>query len=220
MDVTKLVITTETNERIQISAFNPKEYALGKKVNWKDTKGRGLTLAVPQFDGGSRSFALSVVYDSYELAAPNRDVRKLTKELVKLAEPPQGKKRPSICTVTWGADPPADSPYTGLPFTGVVEGVTQKFTLFDPDGTPVRATVDVSFKEVKSPVRQEQENPSARTNPLEPKTRVTKEGDSLWSIAAAEYGDPARWRPIAEANGITNPRELPAGLVLLIPSIP
>jgi nucleoid-associated protein YgaU len=43
------------------------------------------------------------------------------------------------------------------------------------------------------------------------------EGDTLWDIAGAEYGDPQQWRRIADANGVENPRTLQVGTVLEIP---
>jgi nucleoid-associated protein YgaU len=49
------------------------------------------------------------------------------------------------------------------------------------------------------------------------KTWVVKRGDSLWSIAAKEYGDPADWRLIADVNHIRNPRMLTPGRELIIP---
>ncbi|HSB52597.1 MAG TPA: LysM peptidoglycan-binding domain-containing protein, partial [Dissulfurispiraceae bacterium] len=46
---------------------------------------------------------------------------------------------------------------------------------------------------------------------------TVKQGDSLWSIAVKEYGDPADWTLIAEANGIDNPRTIETGTDLVIP---
>jgi nucleoid-associated protein YgaU len=43
--------------------------------------------------------------------------------------------------------------------------------------------------------------------------------DTLQSLAADEYGDPALWRPIALANSIINPRDLAAGTILTIPKL-
>jgi nucleoid-associated protein YgaU len=51
------------------------------------------------------------------------------------------------------------------------------------------------------------------------KTYVVRRGDTLSAIAAAEYGDPARWRPIAEANRIANPRLLAPGTRLALPAL-
>jgi nucleoid-associated protein YgaU len=46
---------------------------------------------------------------------------------------------------------------------------------------------------------------------------VVRDGDSLQSIAYAMYGDPTRWRSIAEANGIDDPLALRRGSTLSIP---
>lgn len=221
MALTRVVIKTDANETIEASAetrifFNPNQYTLQKRVNWKESKARGLDLPQVQFDsGGSRTLSLSLQFDSYENTS-NKDVRRFTKQIAKLAEVAEGKDRPPVCTLTWG---PTMDAYAGLPFTGVMESITQKFTMFLEDGTPVRATLDVQFKEVKDPERQLRETRRHRNSPLQARTRVVKQGDSLWSIANEEYKNPARWRPIAEANQIINPRELKPGQVLIIPSV-
>jgi nucleoid-associated protein YgaU len=46
---------------------------------------------------------------------------------------------------------------------------------------------------------------------------VVRDGDSLQSIAYAMYGDPTRWRTIAEANGIDDPLAVRRGRTLSIP---
>jgi nucleoid-associated protein YgaU len=46
-----------------------------------------------------------------------------------------------------------------------------------------------------------------------------RRNDTLHSIAAEEYRDPALWRHIAKANGIVNPRDLKPGTVLTIPRL-
>jgi nucleoid-associated protein YgaU len=43
-------------------------------------------------------------------------------------------------------------------------------------------------------------------------------GDSLASIAFLEYGDPAMWRPLAEANNIDDPIRLGVGTTLIVPA--
>ena len=48
---------------------------------------------------------------------------------------------------------------------------------------------------------------------------IVRRGDTLSSIANDEYRDPGLWRPIAQANGIFNPRILEPGTQLLIPAL-
>ncbi|MFN2587884.1 MAG: LysM peptidoglycan-binding domain-containing protein [Actinomycetota bacterium] len=51
-------------------------------------------------------------------------------------------------------------------------------------------------------------------------TYIVKSGDTLASIAAAEYGDAMLDDYIAEANGITNPEALAVGTRLILPPPP
>ncbi|MFN8524439.1 MAG: LysM peptidoglycan-binding domain-containing protein [Chloroflexota bacterium] len=223
MALSRVHITTDGDPPIEIQAsgssrvfFNPSQYSIEKKVHWTQTRSRGLDLPQLQFDaGGSRTLSLSLTFDTYG-ASPPTDVRQLTRQVAQLAEVVSGLDRPPVCTVTWG---PAVDRFAGLPFVGVVESLSQKFTLFLEDGTPVRASIDVQFREVESPEKQLKRKARRRSSPIQSRTRVFRQGDSLWSIAAAEYRDPARWRPIAEANGITNPLRIEPGTVLLIPSV-
>jgi LysM repeat protein len=194
--------------------FNPNQYTLTKKVSWKQDKMPGFNVSRPQFERGEPlALSFSLLFDSYEA---RKDVRKLTAKVAKLTQVIGSEKRPPVVKIIWGDDAP---PYAGLPFTGVVESVTQKFTMFLDTGTPVRATLDLALHETKAPERQLKETPPRSGSPLHARTRVVKQGDSLWAIANDEYKDPAQWRPIARANGITNPRELVPGTVLLIPPL-
>ena len=86
--------------------------------------------------------------------------------------------------------------------------------MFRSDGIPVRATLNVTFNEFRT-------GDKTREQPLQSPDRTKfyriKQGDCLWAIAAREYGDPSQWRPIADENGIENPRILKAGEEISIP---
>jgi len=60
-----------------------------------------------------------------------------------------------------------------------------------------------------------------KERPLESSDRTKlytiKEGDSLWAIAAEEYGDPSFWRVIADHNHIENPRLPKVGQEIALP---
>ena len=51
------------------------------------------------------------------------------------------------------------------------------------------------------------------------KVWIVKQGQSLASIAGREYGDPRKWRPIAQANGIDDPTKLRPGAILVLPAL-
>ncbi len=49
-------------------------------------------------------------------------------------------------------------------------------------------------------------------------THTVKRGDTLWDMAKNYYGDPTLYTIIAEVNGVTNPRTIHDGTVLIIPN--
>ena len=102
-------------------------------------------------------------------------------------------------------------------FPCIIERATKKFTMFLPSGIPVRATLSVSLREYMEPELMTKGTPLF--SPDRTKQRVIKQGDSLWFIAAQEYGDPSQWRIIAEKNDIENPRFLEPGKELNIPPL-
>ena len=76
------------------------------------------------------------------------------------------------------------------------------------EGTPIRATCSVSMEEM--PGEPAKQNPTSGGLSLPP-VRTVVAGDSLASIAYAEYGDPTLWRPLAAFNGIDDPLRLRLG---------
>ncbi|MDI6711464.1 MAG: LysM domain-containing protein [Bacillota bacterium] len=50
-----------------------------------------------------------------------------------------------------------------------------------------------------------------------PKVHVVRQGDTLWSLAQKYLGAGTRWREIAKANGVADPRQLRVGQRLIIP---
>ncbi len=207
-------LVIEARGTAKTGMFNPNTVTLAKTVNWTDQGGKRRDHPRTQFEGGgSRTLTLSLFFDSYEGDEGAKDVRTHTKKVADLARFDGDLHRPPVCLVSWGGTGEEHD----LPFKGVVTSLTQKFTMFLPDGTPVRATVDVTFKEYEDPGRQERRNPTH--SPDRRRTRPVKRGDTLWSIAAVVYEDPSRWRPIADANGIANPRELVPGTELIIPAL-
>lgn len=66
---------------------------------------------------------------------------------------------------------------------------------------------------------QNQPAPTAPATQSQPtgKTYIIKQGDTLWALAVANYGDGTQWRKIADANRITDPRTLQIGQKVTIP---
>jgi len=193
--------------------FNPNAYTITKSVTWSGSSDRTLNAPPLTFGGGgSRQLTLNLFYDVTETVNGKvvKDVREETNKMVALTRIQKGLDRPPAVVVSWGAAPPTNSDF---PFTGVVHQLTQAFKLFTSDGKPVRADLTVSFTEYLEPKKD-----LLQTDP-EFTTRLVKRGDTVSSIAAEAYQDPALWRIIAEANELDDPRQLQIGLRLAIPKL-
>jgi hypothetical protein len=180
--------------------FNPTEYRLEKSNQFAEIAIPGLEAPPIQFVRGNiRTLAMQLFFDTYE---QGEDVRNYTGQIVELLDVDPELHAPPVCIFSWG----------DLNFVGVLERANQAFQLFLSDGTPVRATVDVSFKEYFTA-------PGDRQSANFAKRYVVRRGDTLSGIAGKKYGDPALWRPIAEENGIDDPLSIEPGRVLTIPAI-
>jgi nucleoid-associated protein YgaU len=215
--------------------FNPQELNRSRSISWsrqnvrlrgysgrRDTRAEFLevepeTLSVDlffdtyesrEYASGWKAAAAFVQPLNPFQASDAVDVTTLTDRVVKLAEVDRNLHRPPICRLMWGA-------YTDI-FTGVLSQLDQRFTMFLADGTPVRATLSCTFEEHDTKAHR-----SVRElySPDVVKTRRVRKHDTLHSIAAEEYADPALWRHIAVANGIVNPRAIQPGMVLTIPKL-
>ena len=118
----------------------------------------------------------------------------------------QKKATPPLVVLHWG---------TISSFPAFVTSVSAKFTLFNSDGTPIRAACSVSLEEM--PGEQFRQNPTSGSHEVR-RVHRTIAGDTLASVAYAEYGDPNAWRPLAAFNEIDDPLRVPTGTMLLLPS--
>ena len=189
--------------------FNPKEYTFEKAAPWKEHNIQGLDAPAYEWTSGApMHLQVELFFDVYEKTGDDRDVRKFTDELEQMAHVNPDKHRPPILLFCWGKK---------LQFRCFLKHLTQRFTLFLEDGTPVRAVLNCLFVEYTPPEEQLQGKP--RHSPDHTKRRVVKQGDTLAWIAGKEYGNPAEWRMIADANGIDDPLNLVPGTELLIPPL-
>ena len=202
--------------------FNPKEYSITKQNSWEVKAVTGTNLPVAQFTGGqARKLTLDLLFDSSD---SNLKVREVTDKLFKMMEinPSLGSGgqknsgRPPMVTFKWGSV---------VSFKAVCDNLSIQYTLFRPDGEPIRAQAKVSLIQVEkakdkstNPGSSQGQNPTTRAI-AGISSHVVRDGDSLQSIAYSAYGDPTRWRPIAEANGIDDPLRLRRGTTLTIPRI-
>lgn len=115
--------------------------------------------------------------------------------------------RPKKIQLTWGT----------LVFPCALTSLNYQFTLFKPDGRPLRAQANCSFQEALSDAQRELiENNSS---PDLTHIREVREGDSLPLISHRIYGDPKYYIEVARVNKLVNFRSIRAGSRLRLPPI-
>jgi nucleoid-associated protein YgaU len=217
--VKAVIINLDTNERVEC-LFNPKEYTFKKDNKWEQKKVSGGNVPQLTFGGGQpATLDMELFFDTYAESRSGgqaRDVRKAYTDAVwrlmivdeKLKDKKNKKGRPPTVRFQWGS---------AWSFNAVLTSVSQKFTLFLPDGTPVRATLTVAFQQVKDEAHLAPQNPTSGGTGGE-RVWTVVEGDTLGWIAHREYGETRLWRRIADANGLGEVRRLVPGTVLVIPN--
>jgi Uncharacterized protein conserved in bacteria len=184
--------------------FNPTEYSIESSNQFQSVALPGLSAPATQFvSGNSRTLTMELFFDSYE---QGEDVRIYTRRVTGLMDIDSKLHAPPVCKFIWGK----------LEFKAVVERVTQKFTMFLDSGVPVRSTLSVTFREYKTISEQLQQGGGLAD---QTKQLTIQLGLSLSLIADLELGDPSKWRIIAKANGIANPRKLAAGIQIKVPPL-
>ena len=194
------VVVTTTGERIEVM-YNPEEYRIEQGNDFAQIGIPGLPAPPLQYvRGKGRTLSMELFFDSYERG---EDVRSSSGRIVGLLDASDSTHAPPVLLFVMGT----------LTFRCVLVDAAQRYTMFLPDGTPVRATLSVRFQE-----HVDVEFAVDRGLFIgAPTLHNLGGGQTLDALAAQYLGDPSRWREIAQANGITDPLALPTGLSLVIP---
>jgi hypothetical protein len=216
----KAKLKIENGAEIQ-ALFNPTEFTISKGNNWTFDPVKGTSLPTGKFGGGKpREMQVSLLLDQ---TIPNggKSVKEITDSLFKMMEVPSGaggggaNAVPPLVTFQWGEM---------IPFKAACTSLTVAFQLFKPNGTPIRADVKLALTQAETATSASANSANKKTNPTTRSegglgVHVVRDGDTLQSIAHKTYGDPGRWRTVAEANGIDNPLHLRRGLPLNLPRL-
>jgi hypothetical protein len=206
--------------------FNPTEFSLDKSVQIAEIAIPGLDSPLLQFvRGQNEKMTVDLFFDTTEsgMGPGATSVTTLTDRIYELVKIEPTRHAPPICSFLWNSKfPGADlSDHAGnqkrTEFKCIVESIKQKFTLFSPEGVPLRATLTLTLREYKT--LDEQLHQLNLSSPDRSHSHVMQQGETLSSIAGRYYRKPGAWRPIAEANSIEDPRRLATATFLTIPPI-
>lgn len=209
--------------------FNPKDYSVSKSSAWQAKAAPGQSAGEPQYGGGNPyEMTLSLLFDA-SITGNGAPIKQRVEALYGLMEPtmsgpPPGRtparsggggrggargqstKRPPTVEFVWGSF---------ISFRAFAKSLTVAFQLFGPDGQPLRADVKLALLQSDAgPVKGQ--NPTTRAEGGLG-SHIVGDGDTLASVAYEVYGDPNRWRLLADANGIDDPLSLRRGQRLALP---
>jgi nucleoid-associated protein YgaU len=206
--------------------FNPTEFTLTKGAQVAEITIPGLDAPLVQFvRGQAETLSVDLFFDTTEhgMGTGATSVTTLTDQIYQLMKIEPDTHAPPICAFLWNQKFPGGdvSDKVGnqrrTDFQCIVENVKQRFTMFSPEGVPLRAILTVTLREYKT--LDEQLKQLNLNSPDKTQSHVVKRGDTLSGIAGTHYALPSLWRAIADENGISDPRRIEAGTFLRVPVI-
>jgi len=194
--------------------YNPTEYSVTKSAQWNrpETSGAESTTNPQYATSLPATVQMEVFFDAFE--EPAGDVSKDVETLLQWTRPcppsiGKGKPQPPLLAFQWGVSQVLTD------FRGYLKSVAARYTMFRTNGTPVRATASITLEEV--PLDARRQNPTSGSL-LGRSAHVLREGETLHTIAHAQYGQPRFWRGLAAFNDIDDPLRLEPGTSILIPT--
>jgi nucleoid-associated protein YgaU len=221
-----LVAHWRSGDQPYLVKFNPTEISFEKSVQVAELAIPGLDAPVLQFvRGQSEIVRMELFFDTTDQGMGHKvkSVTEETDQFYQLVKIEPSRHAPPICTFSWNdAFPGAHvSQKIGNQqrnnFQCIVDSIKQTFTLFSPEGVPLRAKVTLSLKQY-TPL-EDQWDKLRLNSPDRTHSHVVQRGETLAAIASRYYTDPGLWRAIAEHNNLDNPQQLTAGMFLNIPPL-
>ena len=189
--------------------FNPTSFSQKYEVEYEDRQGAGDSSS-PQVFGKIKpqEYSFEFLFDGTGTAADKVDVQQTVERFLAVAGKLNGEiHRPMYLKLAWGA----------LISKCVLKSAETTYTLFKPDGYPLRAKVKATFAEnVEDALRVAEER---KSSPDLTHRRIVREGDHLSLLCHQIYGDPRHYLEIARFNRLKNYRRLRVGQELLFPPL-
>ena len=205
----KLTLRPKTGGGLALELpYNPETLEVAASAEYRDITTEDGVPGKQYMGRSSRTTSVEARLDARALARP---VAQTVEQVFGWLSPTaasraRGAPAPPLLALSWGKQW----------FDAALTSASARYTMFAEDGTPVRAVLTLGLTEVELPVKRQ--NPTSGSVVGRRSHRVVA-GDSLHSVATAEYGDPRRWRDLAIANGVDDPLVLPPGTLLLLPDV-
>ncbi|MEL6655242.1 MAG: LysM peptidoglycan-binding domain-containing protein [Bacteroidota bacterium] len=223
--LSKLLIRSFTNKRLtdkdgEYPEFeipvNPENFSQTYKVEYDKEKGQGSQGTDPKFKSTAPEelkieFFLdgTKTIEGYSKKLIDKPVSKQVKDFMNTVYLMKGDiHKPKFLKLIWGEH---------LVFDCILTSLDINYTLFHPNGEPLRAKLSASFlnyiEQEKRVKREDKQSPDLTH------LRRVKEGDTLPLMAHRIYGTTKYYMQVARANGMTSFRQLPPGSEIVFPPL-
>lgn len=207
--VTKLTLRPHDGSPELALPYNPESLQVSAKARYVSVPNPEGKPTRQYLGGATRSVSVQVRLDARQAKSTVWDTVQLLFSWLQASPGSEtaNAPMPPLLSLSWGRQQWFDCCLTSA---------SARYTMFSPDGTPLRAEADIALDEVEVPVKRQ--NPTSGSLVGRRSYRVVA-GDSLQSISYAEYGDPTRWRDVARANDLDDPMALRPGVRLYLPDL-
>jgi len=194
--------------------INPETYAQNLKVNLDTNKGHGQQGTDPKYKSTEpEQLKLDIILDGtktmegYDKSHDNKTVKEQLEEFQKCVYYMEGEiHRPRFLKIFWGKE---------INFPCVLSQLDINYTLFYPDGSPLRVKIAAIFLKYLSEKKREAEQ--KKRSPDLTHERIAKSSDRLDLLSYNTYNDPKYFLQLAAVNKLTTLRQLRTGNKIFLP---
>lgn len=189
--------------------YNPTTFSRKYEIEYHERQGQGDTGSPQIFKGiKPQDYSFDFVFDGTGVTGNKVNVADTIKRFLKVTGENNGEiHRSPYLKVVYGK----------LLVKCVLKSAEITYTLFEKDGSPLRAKVKMN---VTGHVEDKERVAEARnSSPDLTHRRVIKQGDTLPLLTADIYGDETHFLQVAAFNNLKNFRKLNVGEILLFPPV-
>lgn len=191
--------------------INPDTIKIQKSIEYNEQQAPATSSASQKYKSTpSDKLTFEIVIDCTGIVDAKRiDMAKEITALETIIYTYNGKiHRPNFVKVQWGQN---------ITFNGVLESIDISYTLFKPDGSPLRAKISLAFSQYISPKTVTMQD--APESPDLTHIVTVSDGMSLPQLCLQTWNDDSLYIQVAEFNGLNKFRNLNGVSKLIFPPV-